>query len=180
MKQTSRSLSDLTPETHEKCEQVIAGCKARGVDLLVYCTFRSLTDQAELFRHGRTSWEIRDALQNRRPDERLVKDLINAESIPGARVTNALPGYSFHQYGEAFDAAPMKNGKILWMQSSLEWQIYGDEVRKAGLFWAGDWKGIFVEFPHSQLRAESNPLKVYTTEQAVAELTKIGALDADA
>ena len=46
----SRSIKDLTPEMQDKAEFVLGYCKNEGVDLLIYCTLRSLEEQAILFR----------------------------------------------------------------------------------------------------------------------------------
>ena len=121
----SRSLTDLDPRIRDACASVIAACGKRGVKLLVTCTRRSAREQTELYARGRTA--------------------------PGPRVTNAKTGQSAHNYGLAMDVVPLVNGKPIWDSGAHEWQVYGEEVRRAGLEWAGDW-ARFREYPHCQLR----------------------------
>lgn len=120
----SLKLEDLHPLIRDKARLVLIACEERGVDLLVTCTLRSLDEQAKLYAQGRTT--------------------------PGRRVTNAKPGSSAHNYGMAMDVVPMLGGKPQWDAKHPHWQVYGEEVRKAGLEWAGDWKS-FREFPHCQV-----------------------------
>jgi peptidoglycan L-alanyl-D-glutamate endopeptidase CwlK len=121
----SRSLDDLEPGTRAKVVDWVARCKARGVDILVYCTARSHLEQEELFRQGRTT--------------------------PGKIVTNAAPWQSWHQYGRAVDAVPLFHGKPLWRynQFQYEWQVFAAEAELAGLEWAGRWR-TFKEYVHVQ------------------------------
>ncbi|MBK5230848.1 MAG: M15 family metallopeptidase, partial [Thermoleophilia bacterium] len=80
------------------------------------------------------------------------------------RVTNARGGDSMHQYGAAFDAVPLRHGKLVWGTrgdgidddptdddtDDLElWQRLGAIGEACGLEWAGRWKR-FREFPHFQ------------------------------
>jgi peptidoglycan L-alanyl-D-glutamate endopeptidase CwlK len=107
-----------------QAQKVLDACKARGVTLLVTCTRRSNKEQAELYARGRTT--------------------------AGPRVTNAKPGSSAHNYGLAMDVVPLRAGKAIWDAKAPEWQVYGEEVRRVGLEWAGDWTR-FREFPHCQV-----------------------------
>jgi peptidoglycan L-alanyl-D-glutamate endopeptidase CwlK len=120
----SRNLGDLDPVFRVKAQQVLAACADRGVTLLVTCTLRSMTEQTALYAQGRTA--------------------------PGRKVTNAQAGQSAHNYGLAMDVVPLRNGKPVWDARAPEWQVYGEEVRKAGLEWAGDWRR-FKEYPHCQM-----------------------------
>jgi peptidoglycan LD-endopeptidase CwlK len=117
----SRKLEDLTPDTQEKCKAFIAGCLLEGIDVIITSTYRDNDSQASLYAQGRTK--------------------------PGAIVTKAPAGYSFHNYRVAFDFVPIKDGKALWNDSRL-WQICGDVADKADLEWGGNWK--FQDKPHCQ------------------------------
>lgn len=125
----SRSLDDLEPSARKKVDAWIQACKKRGVDLLVYCTYRSVEEQADLYAQGRTN--------------------------PGAIVTNAKPGTSWHNLPpmmtRAVDAVPIVHGKPDWSYSNYEphWKVFEEEAKAAGLEWAGDWKS-FREFVHVQ------------------------------
>lgn len=121
----SRNLSDLTPEMQVYVGVLMQLCDEAGLDLLIYCTRRTLAEQLMLYKIGRDT--------------------------PGKIVTNARPGQSAHNYGMAIDAVPMLAGKPQWARSSPLWQKYGELVAKAGLEWAGKWT-TFKEYPHAQMQ----------------------------
>lgn len=122
----SRSMTDLDPRFRDKFQAVLDACKKRGVNLLVTCTRRTMKEQAALYAQGRTA--------------------------PGRVVTYAKPGSSAHNYGLAMDVVPIVGGKAVWNAKDPAWQVYGEEVKKAGLEWAGGWRQ-FREFPHAQVPA---------------------------
>jgi len=97
--------------------------KAAGLDVLIYCTYRSREEQDELYTHGRTA--------------------------PGTIITNARGGQSAHNYGLAFDGAPMIAGKPMWGEGHPSWKVYGNVAAAVGLEWAGTWVS-FREYPHVQ------------------------------
>jgi len=117
----SRSLDELTPETKDKCKAFIAGCLLDGIEIIITSTYRDGESQDALYAQGRTK--------------------------PGAVVTRAPAGYSFHNWRVAFDFVPIKDGKAIWGDSHL-WQVCGDVAGKAGLEWGGNWK--FQDKPHCQ------------------------------
>lgn len=148
----SRALRDLWPGVRQRAEHLLHFAEMTGFDLLIYCTHRSATEQAQLYRQGRPIGVIQrkmDALEKRwqRPD--LAELLHNVGPQYGPRVTNAGPGESLHQYGMAFDGCPLRGGKPVWGTQGDDrklWEMYGDLGKKAGLAWAGEWR--FREFPH--------------------------------
>ena len=164
---SSRDTKDLTSELQTKAIKVIEYCNSRGVDLLVYCTLRTLEEQAKLYRQSRSWTEVRNKLIKFR--ERglgfLADILFSIGPCNGPYVTDAAPGESWHNYREAWDAVPLVGGKPLWgyKGSEKEWNIYGEGIRSVNMNWAGDWVS-FIEYPHAQLRSSSNPLKVYTPD----------------
>lgn len=174
---SSKSLSDLVPLAEENANKIIAYCKARGVDILIYCTLRSLQEQAQLFRQGRSS----DLIQNKinslvRQGYKELADIIVAVGPQSGSsiVTYAGPGESWHNFAEAFDAVPLVGGKAIW-KNGPEYKIYGEAVRSVGMQWAGDWKG-FSELPHAQLRSGANPLVTLGPDQARQVLKSNGLL----
>jgi len=178
-KPSSRSLTDLTPAMREKAQAFFDAAKRNGLDLLVTCTFRSLEEQARLYGQGRNLADVAFEIA-RCPlfGFGKIEQMDFAPRIKARRLTNALPGLSWHNYGEAMDCVPMKSSKPVWDCRDELWQVYGDCAHEVGLFWAGDWKRFrFLEFPHMQLRAKSNPLKVYTPAEALAALKEIGAIE---
>ena len=119
----SRKLEDLTPECRILCQKLIDECQKIGIDILVTSTYRDIESQNALYEQGR--------------------------SKPGAKVTNAKGGQSFHQYRIAFDVVPIENGKPMW-NSVIKWAKIGKIGRELGLEWAGTWK-TFPEMPHFQM-----------------------------
>lgn len=125
----SRRLEDLHPTIKTKAELHRALCAAEGIDLLIYCTYRSNKEQAKEYAKGRTA--------------------------PGKIVTYAKPGQSKHNNTEggkpaalAYDAVPLVNGKPAWNDAKLL-QRMGELGELAGLEWAGRWKR-FKETVHFQ------------------------------
>lgn len=118
----SRSLDDLIPPAKLRVQAFIALAKTKGIDLLVTSTYRDNASQDALYAQGRTA--------------------------PGKIVTNAKGGQSFHNYRCAVDVVPLVNGKPVWDDKALWFQI-GTLGESCGLEWAGRWKS-FPESPHFQ------------------------------
>jgi peptidoglycan L-alanyl-D-glutamate endopeptidase CwlK len=161
----SRSLMDLTAEMEDKAHDVDDTCKRQGVDLLFYCTLRPLRDQAYWWRWSRKRSEIDDKIEEFQfaGYDRLasaVLDVGPVNGIVGAHKTHACAGESWHQFGEAFDAVPLRAGKPAWGDNDL-WQVYGAVCREHGLTWGGDFRSL-NDSPHAQLRATGNPLTIWT------------------
>lgn len=106
-------------------EAFLASCKAAGLDVLVTCTRRDLTEQAALYAIGRTR--------------------------PGKKVTNAKPGSSAHNFGLAMDVVPMLHGKPVWEFPDPLWTKVGALGQEAGLQWYGAPGSEFCEAAHFQL-----------------------------
>jgi len=134
----SRKLTDLHPLIWNKAVSLKKSLENEGIELLIYCTYRSNAEQSELFKIGRT--------------------------LPGRKVTWAEAGESKHNYMEAgkpaalaFDCVPMINGKPHWQTDTYGLKLWASISRKAknlGLEWGGDWSAKKREFPHFQLNKE--------------------------
>ncbi len=118
----SRSLDDLLPVVKKKTEAFLAACKAKGIDILIYSTYRDNESQDWIYAQGRTR--------------------------PGKIVSNAKGGQSVHNYRCAFDFAPLKNGKPDWSDGALFAKV-GVIAESVGLEWGGRWKS-FPDLPHCQ------------------------------
>lgn len=90
------------------------------------------------------------------------QDLYNqGRTTPGKKVTNALPGQSFHEYGLAFDIALLydKNGdgnfeEVSWdikrdqdRDGKSDWMTVVNFFKSKGWKWGGDFKS-FKDYPH--------------------------------
>jgi peptidoglycan LD-endopeptidase CwlK len=123
---TSRRLEDLLPPVAERARQLLDLAAANDVDLLVTCTYRDLEAQERLYAQGR--------------------------SLPGAIVTWAKPGDSWHNWKRAFDVVPMRHGKPVWSTRGLDgelWQLVGKLGQNVGLEWGGSWDR-HPDYPHFQ------------------------------
>lgn len=123
---SSASLSSLHPYVANLARQFLNLCRNNGLDVTILIAFRSWDEQDYQYTQGRTR--------------------------PGAIITNAMGGDSYHNWGLAFDAAPLVNGVVDWNATALFNRMgrYGQQV---GLEWGGDWTTYeidFVDLPHFQ------------------------------
>ena len=128
----SRRIEDLHPIVQPKCRLFIEHCADAGIDVLITSTLRTFAEQDALYAKGRT--------------------------LPGPKVTAAKAGESFHNYGLAFDFAPIEHGKIDWNDLDL-FRKCGEIGESCGLEWAGRWQR-FREMAHLQ----------YTSGLTIAQL----------
>jgi len=129
----SRRLEDLFWKVEKMAREHVQKCKEHGIELLVYCTYRSPEEQMHLYMRGRKYDE------NKRI---IVEDRSRV-------VTYAQPWGSFHQYRLAYDCVPLDYGKPVWDDKHPIWQVVGQLGESVGLEWGGHWKR-FREYPHFQ------------------------------
>jgi peptidoglycan L-alanyl-D-glutamate endopeptidase CwlK len=140
----SRSLTDLARPAYERAERFVVSCERAGIIILVYCTYRSLAEQAALYAQGREPLARANALR-----AAVKLPPITAEDNRH-RVTNAAPGASLHNYRLAFDCVVMQAGKPVWAGGHPVWRTVGKIGEAAGLEWAGRWQGSLREVGHFQ------------------------------
>jgi len=99
------SFSSLNHEFADLCLTLITKCANEGILLRPYSGVRSPSEQAKLWRQGREIGEIETAARKLKDYNApyLASCLLTVGPQKGARVTNALPGESWHQWGEALD-----------------------------------------------------------------------------
>ena len=112
----------LKPKVKCLAEQLIGECGKNGIKIIISETRRSIGKQNELYAQGRTK--------------------------PGEVVTNAKGGYSFHNYGVAFDFCPVVKNKAVWENVKL-FETIGAIGESIGLEWGGRWKKV-IDRPHFQ------------------------------
>lgn len=113
----------IQPLVKRKADMVVKAMSNLGYQVTVFQGFRSFEEQNALYAQGRTK--------------------------PGAIVTNAKGGDSFHNYGVAVDIVFVVNGKPSW-SSKHPWKTLGKVGKEYGFEWGGDWED-FVDLPHFQL-----------------------------
>jgi peptidoglycan LD-endopeptidase CwlK len=119
---TIKNLASLDADTRLMAEALVAELwNEHGLDFRVTSGTRTMDEQARLYAQGRTA--------------------------PGNKVTNARPGYSWHNFGVAFDITLFRNGKPVW--DGKEYDTAGAIGRRLGLEWGGAWTS-FKDRPHFQ------------------------------
>lgn len=162
-------VSYLVPELRVKALQLIANCKARGVEMRPFFTLRSPWDQARIWRSTRSKEEIAATVAElRAKGANFIADMIvkvgPQRSPPGVlgHLTKSLPMQSWHQHGEAIDCFALVNGKAEWRNSAKEYKVYANEAKALGLTAGYFWPT--VDAVHVQLRSASI-MSVFTWAQ---------------
>lgn len=111
----------LKPLVQRKANEVIAEMTALGLPVRINEGYRSPQRQDMLYAQGRTT--------------------------PGAIVTNARGGQSFHNYGVAVDFIFTQYG---YGATDAQWETLGKVAESKGFSWGGRWNG-FKDKPHCEL-----------------------------
>ncbi|WP_151737327.1 M15 family metallopeptidase [Paenibacillus tengchongensis] len=125
-------LNGLHPAVRAATELLMERCYAAGVPILITQGLRTSSEQDALYAQGRTK--------------------------PGAVVTNARGGYSYHNYGLAVDfALLLPGGAVSWEMKrdgdgdgTADWQEVVRQAKVLGFEWGGDWSS-FKDYPHLQM-----------------------------
>ena len=118
-------LNELDPDVEAKAVELLKLAAKDNVELVVTQTYRSPEQQAALYAKGRTG--------------------------PGPKVTNAPPGYSWHEFRRAFDVAITHFPGDMTRDDLYDgpWEHVGDLGESVGLEWGGRWK--HPDRPHFQM-----------------------------
>lgn len=164
----SIDVSLLVPDFRDKLNSLMSACQGQGVEMRPYFGIRSPFEQARLWRQSRSSEEIALKIAGLRGQGApfLAHCLESVGPQNGAPVTNAIPGLSWHQWGEAVDCSWVVAGKTEWstqkkVDGTNGYRVYAEQAQALGLDPGGFWKSL-KDWPHVQLRAASSPLKVYS------------------
>jgi len=122
-----KKLRSMTPSLRPKVADVVQALRDRGFEPKIFYGWRSVAVQERLFREGHTT--VHFSFHNaQRPD-----------GTPNAY------------------AADIIDRRYAWRpeaQSSGFWRALGEEAKRRGLFWGGDWVN-FKDWAHVQLVANS-------------------------
>lgn len=113
----------LDPRIQKPCFDLLDRAFYAGLDARVISGFRDPKEQAKLYAQGRTA--------------------------PGKIVTNARPGYSWHNFSVAFDIGIFTPDGVYIENNDTALEWIGPIGEKLGLVWAGRWKS--PDYPHFQL-----------------------------
>lgn len=171
-------LNQLTPEFRLKAGQLLQVCGEAGLPMRPFFTLRSPFEQARLWRQSRSREQIEAQLVTLRAKRApfLAHCIESVGPQHGDPVTNALPGLSWHQWGEAVDCFWLLDGKAEWsatrkLAGNNGYQAYAAAARDLGLTPGGLWPRL-KDWPHVQWRAEGSPLKQYGWTEIDAEMER--------
>jgi hypothetical protein len=170
----SRKLQDLVPEFRKLAEKLIQNCAARGVIMRPFFTLRGPAVQGKLWCQSRSAEQIRVEIQNLKSQKaKYLASFLNPKfGSMGRWASNAIPGLSWHQWGEAIDCyVEGPNQEAIWTPSHSGYKIYAEEAVKLGLEAGALWRSR--DAVHVQLRKDASPLKTgLTLVQIDAEMAK--------
>lgn len=127
---SAKRLDGLQPVVRAATVALIERCYARGVNIVITQGLRTFAEQNALYEQGR--------------------------SKPGAKVTNAKGGYSYHNFGLAIDFAVLlpDGSSVTWDMKRdgdgdkvADWSEAVQEAKALGFGWGGDWSS-FKDYPH--------------------------------
>ncbi len=163
----SRDLNDLVPEFRTRVETLLAACDAAGYPMRPFFTLRTPFEQGALWRQSRTGQEVRGKIAELRGNgaEFLAHCIESVGPQSGRHVTNAIPGMSWHQWGEAVDCFWLVDGQAEWstrrkINNLNGYGNYADQAVTLDLDPGGHWRS-FRDWPHVQFRGDANPGRVY-------------------
>lgn len=170
-------LTLLHPDLQALVPQLLARCRARGFEMRPSAGLRDPFEQARLWRQSRAIEEItaKIAAFEAAGAQFLAHCLRSVGPQHGDPVTDAPPGYSWHQWGEAVDCFWLLAGKAEWSTKKLvggenAYHVFAAEAEALGLTAGGRWKKL-KDWPHVQLRAARGPgqtLSVLEIDAAMA------------
>jgi peptidoglycan LD-endopeptidase CwlK len=161
----------LVPEFKDKLNSLLVVCQGGRVEMRPYFGLRTPFEQAKLWRQSRTAEEIARKIASLRAEGApfLAHCIDSVGPQNGAPVTNAIPGLSWHQWGEAVDCVWIVAGKTEWSTQKKVggingYRVYAAQAQELELDPGGFWKSL-KDWPHVQLRTASSPLKIYSLKE---------------
>lgn len=156
----SRKLDDLNLSFRKQVDLLLAACRTRGVEMRPFFTVRGPAIQAKLWCQSRTRAQI--VLESKRLHDAgapwLASLLDPTKALKGPKVTNALPGASWHQWGEAVDCfVAGAKSEAIWNTKHPGYRVYAEEAVRLGLEAGANWKSL-PDTVHVQSLAAASPL----------------------
>ena len=172
----SRELDDLIPEFKAQVEQLLSACNSSGYPMRQFFTIRTPYEQGKLWRQSRSIQQGEQKIDELRNNgaEFLAHCIESAGPQNGDPVTDAIPGFSWHQWGEAVDCFWLVDGDAEWstkrkINGINGYVNYATIAKSMGLTAGGFWSSL-KDWPHVQLRQESNPGRVISLQQINQEM----------
>jgi hypothetical protein len=178
----AKELSFLVPDFRSKVKDLLAACKDRSVRIELFNTLTTPMEQASLWRQGRSAAEVElkvMALEH-------AKALYIAQCLRDAKtnatnlVTDALPGFSWHNWAEAANCVWVdSSNKLVWARDWIDkskqhngYQIFAEEAVKLGLTHCAVFSNNEMNWTQVQLRDVESPDQVYSLLEIDAEMRK--------
>lgn len=167
---SNKYLDYLIPEFKVKVETLIGKCLDRNVVMRPFEGLRNPIIQAKYWRQSRSDEEVSNRLKELEKEGAhfLASCIATVGPQAGRKLTNAIPGLSWHQWGEAVDCVWVVDNKAVWDVDGLidnvnGYRVYAEEARDLGLdpglFWPG-----FVDAVHVQLRTAASPQELFSLQ----------------
>lgn len=160
-------LKELEATFKKKVILLSRACNNAGVTMELTEGVRNPFIQGIYWKQSRSEREIRDKITDLRSCKAYFLALcIEASPLrKGPFLTNAIPGISWHQWGEAADFVWIVDGKRCWdinirVNGQNGYEIYANIAKELGLDSGFFWEG-FKDACHIQLRSVASPLKIY-------------------
>lgn len=130
----------------EATKVLIENCYYKGIQIRIVQGLRTIAYQNDLYAQGRTQAELNSV------------GLSHVKAKPTMqKVTNAIGGTSFHNFGVAIDfCLLLPDGKnVTWEMNTdynsnniKDWIEVVDEAKKLGFKWGGDWTSFKLSLIH--------------------------------
>ena len=178
----SRDINLLESDFRRDALNLLVACRTLGIEMRPFYTIRDPYKQARLWRQSRPFSEI-----ERRADELkqsgadfLADVILSVGPQNGHHVTNAIPGLSWHQWGEALDCFWLVDGDAEWStrrkvvaddgRGINGYKLYGEEARNFRLTSGGFWSRL-KDWPHVQKRPRG-VLSYYSLAEVEEEMKR--------
>jgi hypothetical protein len=158
----------LVPEFSDKVNTLINNCLEKGVIMKPSEGLRDPFVQAKYWRRSRSGSEVAAKIKelNQEGADFLAYCFTSVGPQPdGPWATNAIPGYSWHQWAEAIDCLWYVDGKPVGNAEAIinglkGYEIYALEAKAIGLESGYFWKA--KDSGHVQLRSAPAPADIYS------------------
>ncbi|GAA7771321.1 hypothetical protein RN01_07430 [Cupriavidus sp. SHE] len=171
-------LDKLDPILKGKALSLIEKCMQRGAQMRPNAGLRDPFEQGRLWRQSRSIEVVNQKITLlRKSGADFLAHCIERDGPQyGKPVTNAIPGFSWHQWGQALDFFWVVQGKAVWdteiqINGVNGYQALAEEATKLGLTAGGYWTSL-KDWPHIQLPHDDSPADGYTLKEIDAEMKK--------
>jgi len=170
----------LVPPFKSKVLELLDTCDRLGYTMYPFCGYRSPQIQALYWGKGRSEKDIYDKVEFLKANHAPYLAEILAAGIPEESskiITSALPGLSWHQWGEALDCFWLVGETPEWNISKTingisGYEIYAHEALKLGLTVGYNWVE-FKDAVHVQFTNMASPLEMYSWNEIDTKMQEL-------